>query len=614
MSITNKISLLYPNIDYTSGEDTGFLPIGEEAAHNLGLDKVVNNLSDSESERAYIMRVLSHMTSSPEVAEYRAEVFEDILRFPNLRKEIMAILDKINFLKDYGSFKKDHDEAASAFELIHRLEEINDYIICVEAIQECLSGCDIQSRGLKNLKEHVETIYKDHAFGELKNDIGGLRASTSELKSVTLGINLNNRFEAESIGLVSVNNKKFTKSGVIGSFSDAITAKKGGVKDGNEWKEDYHYQPFSASSDDIKSVVSRFVKFQTIGASPFAYITMSSIAQGDPTSEVTRYMDGVVNHMLYLTVKKLKEVLNKYVNITITEITDLIPEFMYYIRWAEYIETMKEAGYVFNRAKAVSGDTTSAVGIYSLLLAQSHIDDKIDIVVNDLKFDPEHSVYILTGANRGGKTTITVAVGLLYVLAQGGIYIPGSSFEYVPVDCIYTHFPADEDKTMDLGRLGEECIRFKELYDKATEHSLILLNETFSTTSFEEGYYIARDAVRAILNKGSRTIYNTHMHKLARELDEINASVEPLSKGDTDASGENYGDSHNSIVDLAGSKVQVDGTGEISGNQHKAQSLIVCSEGGNRSFKIAVAPPEGMSYAEDIARKYGVTYDSLTGN
>ena len=135
----------------------------------------------------------------------------------------------------------------------------------------------------------------------------------------------------------------------------------------------------------------------------------------------------------------------------------------------------------------------------------------------------------------------------------------------------WTHFPADEDKTMDLGRLGEECVRFKELYTESTEDSLMLLNETFSTTSFEEGYYIAADAVRALLQKGTRTIYNTHMHKLARDLESLNEGAK---------------DAH-------------------------AFSLIVRSEGRERSFKIEVAPPEGMSYARDIAEKYGVTYDAL---
>ena len=76
-----------------------------------------------------------------------------------------------------------------------------------------------------------------------------------------------------------------------------------------------------------------------------------------------------------------------------------------------------------------------------------------DIVKNNLDFTDEHTLYILTGANMGGKTTITQSVGQLFFMAQGGIYVPATKFEYVPIDSIYTHFPADEDKTLDLGRL-----------------------------------------------------------------------------------------------------------------------------------------------------------------
>ena len=213
-----------------------------------------------------------------------------------------------------------------------------------------------------------------------------------------------------------------------------------------------------------------------------------------------------------------------------------------------------------------------ATGLYNMKLAINMPDPK-ELVVNDLVFDNEHTIYILTGANRGGKTTITQAVGMLFALAQGGVYVPADSFEFSPADCIYTHFPADEDKTLDLGRLGEECVRFKEIYTSVTSTSLLLMNETFSTTSFEEGYYIAYDSVKALLTKGPRTIYNTHMHKLAIDAPEYSADM-PV----------------------------------------KASSLIVKSEGGNRSFKVEIAPPEGMSYASDIAKKYGVTYDMLTGD
>lgn len=596
-----KLSLIFP---YQSDPNPPeYKALGEETIHNLGLDAVVPKLSAAEAERVYILRVISHMTADPRVAEYRAEVFEDILHFPDLRERMVKILDKIEFLRSYGTFKKDYEESASAFELIHRLEEINDYIICVEAIHECLTNTGIKSRGLNNLKNYVDDVYTDNAFAELKDDISKVKGSTSDLKSITLGINLNDRFEAESIGVISINNKSFTKSGVIGAFSDVITARRDHIQDGNEWKENYKYQPFDATASDIAASADAMGRFMIAATGPIGMLTMAAIPKADSTVDVTRYMSRIVNHMLFLTVKKLKSVLNKYVNITITDITDLIPEFMYYIRWAEYIEKMKEAGFVFRRPRVNLQDRSgmNAVGIYNLLLAQSHAGEEIDIVTNDLIFNRENQVYILTGANRGGKTTITAAIGQLYVLAQGGIYIPGHIFEYDPVDCIYTHFPADEDKTMDLGRLGEECKRFKQIYSQATGKSLMLLNETFSTTSFEEGYYIARDAVRAILRKGCRTIYNTHMHKLARDIDEINASVTGSGKFNT-AVG----------TDSVQSGLDVKSPGDGSPDTGKCRSLIVKTDGANRSFKIAVAPPAGLSYAEDIAKKYGVTFEMLT--
>ena len=315
---------------------------------------------------------------------------------------------------------------------------------------------------------------------------------------------------------------------------------------------------------------------------------MVGIPDSDKSKDVTRYTDRVVTRLITRIVKRMREILNKYVSITITDMTDLIPELTYYIRWAEYIEKLQERGAVFSKARVVDSayqpyegaskvaDSKSryymkARGVYNIKLAAFDTEESDHIVTNDLNFDNEHRVYILTGANRGGKTTITQTIGQLFVLAQGGIYIPGDEFEFAPVDCVFTHFPADEDKTLDLGRLGEECKRFKEIFDGAGDRSLILLNETFSTTSFEEGYYIARDSVRAILTKGSRTIYNTHMHKLGFDVDEMN-------EGRTEG---------------------------------KAYSLVVHNEGSQRSYKIEIAPPAGKSYASDIAEKYGVTYDML---
>lgn len=580
------ISILFPPI-----EGVKYKELSETTCHDLGLDAICQKLTPKENEQRMILSVISKMTGNAEVAKFRQEVFADILKMPKMRNRMMELLDQVRFLKDYGSFKRDYDKKASLWDLLHRLEEINDYIKCVEAIRECLSAEEIHSDGLKELHRYVEKIYEDALFAQMKKDIEGLKATTSDIRSVTVGINVNERFEAGSIGLISVNNKPFKNSNIVSNFAQAL-AVKDGLHEGTEWNGDMHFHPIEKEGIIPFEKLEKQAGFAAMQSTPFmdnrVRASIVNIPENEGTEESTHYMSKVVDQMLSLTVRKLREVLSKYVTVTITRMTDLIPEFMYYIKFAEYIEKMSGQGFLVSKANVLENEigeiltekesnasllSMQAKEIYNLKLTFAGETEAKSIVYNDLDFSREHLVYILTGANRGGKTTITQAIGQLFVLAQGGIFVPGKEFSYVPVDCIYTHFPADEDKTMDLGRLGEECTRFKDMYENCTKESLLLLNETFSTTSFEEGYYIAKDSIKAILQKGVRTIYNTHMHKLAFELDEVNAQSE---KG-------------------------------------KAASLVVKTDGKNRSFKIELAPPEGMSYARDIAVKYGVTYEMLTG-
>lgn len=565
------ISILFPK------SDAVFTQMSESAFHDLGLDSVCKALTSDAKEQKYISGIISNMTADVETARFRQEVFADILDLPQLRKKITELFERLEFMKSFGSLAKKTEEKLGIWYLLHRLDELDDYIKCVEAMRECLGDEGIRSQGLIRFREYINGIYEDSCFAQMRKDIGELKLKASEIRSVTIGVNVNDRFEATSMGLISVNSKPFKKSGIVGSFADAL-ASKGGIKEDNEWNGDMRYHEVDRAANGSPAAILQkgmgFLAMQSTGGFVDAKVrqTIVNMPEDDAMNSSTFYLEKVMNKMLDTLVKRLSDTLSKYVDVAVINISRLIPEFTYYIRFAEFIEKYSAAGFVFSQAKAVSGERTmQARDFYNLRLALS-VENASDIVFNDLDFDSEHTVYILTGANRGGKTTVTQAVGLLFALAQGGISVAAKSFEYAPVDCIYTHFPADEDKTIDLGRLGEECVRFKQLYADCTADSLLLLNESFSTTSFEEGYFIARDSVRAILKKQVRTIYNTHMHKLAADVDDMNAQTVGA----------------------------------------KAASLVVKSDGGKRSFKVEVAAPEGMSYARDIAQKYGVTYEMLT--
>ncbi|MCD7956927.1 MAG: DNA mismatch repair protein [Lachnospiraceae bacterium] len=564
--MSEKLSLFFP-----PGKNAVERKLPDATYHDLSVETLCGPLTEMEPERALLRRMLHRISGDEDVVRYRCDVFEDILRFPALRKQMQKLLDRVDFLKTYGSFDKGSD-AAGVWELVHRLDEMDEYIQCVQSIYSVLNENAITSEGLKNLKEYVRKLYEDSGFAELKKDIDALKVDASKVKSVTLGVNLNDRFEPVETGIVSINEKPFTKSSVISNFCEFLNRGDDTQKD-TEWNGNMNFRTAGIDFDEATEKMGRvgLMRMNPMLAG------LASVADDSRGGDVIRTLDRAISAMLTRTVKKLKSILSRHVSVSTHTISALIPEFLFYIRWAEYIEKMQQAGFTFCKPQVLAPQDRDmrARGLYNFKLAQAFFEKKESadqIVPNDLDFDREHRIYILTGANRGGKTTITQAVGLAFLLAQSGLYVPAESFAFSPADNIFTHYPADENQTMDLGRLGEESSRFRDLFQAATPRSLLLLNESFSTTSFEEGYFIARDVTRILRRLGVRTIYNTHMHKLATELDDLN------QEGDSDS---------------------------------QIASLIVEAEEGNRSYRVKVAPPGGKSYAMDIAWKYGVTYEQL---
>jgi len=565
---TNKLSLLFP-----FQERIEYRMIPEETWHDLGLDALTEKVAAQPQEQAMIQQVMRSLTPDPEVTAFRCGVFGELLRHPEIRERMARLLERVKMFYDYGVVRRHENDESGIWDLMHRLEEYHDYVVTVEEIRDCLSEKDLRSEGMLQLRDAVEEIYRDNGFAALRRDVEEMRVAASAVKSLTVGINLNDRFEAVNLGLVSVNAKPFTRSGLLKNFLSAVNPKDE-IYPEADWNGSTSYYPANAGNGLVEGL-GRITETTVMMRNPLAVMSMARIPDADGSSSVPRQMDSAATMLTSRITRKLRDLLGKYINVSVKEISDLIPELTFYTRWAEYIEKRQAEGWVFCtpqvREDRGHSACAEAKGFYNLKLIGAEKPE--NVVRNDLVFDGEKRVYILTGANRGGKTTITQAAGQIFLLAQSGISVPAESFVFDPADQVLTHFPADEDRTLDLGRLGEECRRFRELYAEATGSSLILLNETFSTTSFEEGYFIAVDAVKAILKLDARTIYNTHMHKLAKELD----------------------------------------TGINSGSgEGKAVSLTAETRDGKNSFRVRIAPPEGKSFAREIAVKYGVTYEQLT--
>ena len=155
-----------------------------------------------------------------------------------------------------------------------------------------------------------------------------------------------------------------------------------------------------------------------------------------------------------------------------------------------------------------------ARGIYDVSLSLS-MDG--GIVGNDVPAGPKNLV-VITGANRGGKTTFLRSVGLAQILMQCGAFVGGEEYRAGVSAGVFTHFKREEDAGMRSGKLDEELSRMSGIVDHLVPGSLVLLNESFASTNEREGSEIARQIVRALLEKNVKVIYVTHLFDLAESL------------------------------------------------------------------------------------------------
>ena len=116
-----KLSILFP-----WQEEVTYREIPEETWHDLGLDAITEKVAAKPQEVPLIRRVMMNLTADPRVAAFRIDVFEDILRHPEIREKMLKLLEKVRMFYDYGVVNRHAGDEAGIWDLMHRLEEYHD--------------------------------------------------------------------------------------------------------------------------------------------------------------------------------------------------------------------------------------------------------------------------------------------------------------------------------------------------------------------------------------------------------------------------------------------------------------------------------------------------------
>lgn len=519
MDNVKEMSLLW-----TTPKDTYF-QLEDKTVDDLNMTAVFDDITPTLTKD--MMALLQKIPTSMDTIKYRQGIMRDFVENGLLLDGMKVNIEKLIKMKHL--IKYSFQSEPNMYNLLSRMDEVWEIMSVTETLHQLLHDANLHSEGLIRIEKLLYDTIHGHVYEDFKADICQIRSMDEGIRCVKIGINLDDYLKPREVMLLSVEEEAFK---------------------------------YTRKMKKTRKVMR--IGLNQIKAIPRKIFAPDSLALPDALNNLEL--------VIAPAMKALIDFCDGFNTILLDIYEPILTELMYYDMGLHIYRKVTEHHLVLCQPELIDAGQTKIEGLYNLNLAYTlmHSDKLRDMVDND--FTMTHgNLFILTGANRGGKTTFTQSIGQIYWFTQLGYYVPARAAYMEVIDGLFTHFPTTEVETIYNGRLGEECERFSSIFSKMSARGLLLMNESFDGTSHTESLMIAMDTLKAIGHLGACVIFNTHLHELGKRVQELN---EGLSRA-------------------------------------RAISLVTHLHRQQEAFKVFEGIPEGKSYAMDIAVKYGVSYEQL---
>ncbi len=226
--------------------------------------------------------------------------------------------------------------------------------------------------------------------------------------------------------------------------------------------------------------------------------------------------DSSASDLVILGVDRMYKKLYNINNSLTTAFLDVSKELQFYNFAIEYYKCFTRYNVECTFPEFVEGPI-SARHLHDPLLASNLIRQSTDAQIEVIRIVSNNisdlSSCIITGDNNNGKSTFQRSIVFSNLLAQCGFYVPGVSVKFNVNENFILCF-AGWDKEDSFGRFENEVIKTAEAFKYAGPNSLVVFNEIFQSTAYDEATEALESILKALLCEKCKFICVTHLLKL----------------------------------------------------------------------------------------------------
>jgi len=164
----------------------------------------------------------------------------------------------------------------------------------------------------------------------------------------------------------------------------------------------------------------------------------------------------------------------------------------------------------YNFVKPIVNNTNNII----IKKGRHPVIERLTTFIDNDTFLNENSFHLITGVNSWWKSTFIRQNALIVLLAQIGSFVPAESAEIGIVDWIFTRVGSTDNLSKKQSTFINEMVEISYILNNATCKSLVILDEVWSSTSFQDWLSLAQSISEYFIDLKTRVLFATHYHEL----------------------------------------------------------------------------------------------------